>query len=220
MSMNRILNDLRKDEEEFITPNTIRSYSNKLHYEVRDVIKYLTSQGHLLQILDDLFYVKSIDECTTNQLKYSNYELIAKVLTHKKVSNWYFGLHTALTFDLKEENEVFFDNDLSIDYVINHGFTVNRPIQINGNKFSFLIFKEDLLNFGIRDNGKYRYSDLEKTILDYIYLYNCNQVRIGKIIVEVSKYKNSVSTEKILEYSKHYPANVGAVLEKVMFHGK
>ncbi|MHA1148335.1 MAG: hypothetical protein ACTSR8_08825 [Promethearchaeota archaeon] len=217
MSINRILINLRKNEDEFITSNTIRDYSNKLHYQFDYVIKFLTSQGFILEILNDLFYVKDIDEINNHKLKYSNYELISKMLAFKKITSWYFGLNTALTFDLSEKNEIFFEHDTSIDYIINYGFSVDRPIKINGNQFSFLTFKEDLLNFGIIDNGKFRYSNLEKTILDYIYLYQCNNVREGKIIVEISKYKKYVSMKRILEYMKHYPKNVEEILEKTFF---
>ena len=218
--MNRILNDLRSDEGEFITSNTVKSYSNKLHYDVGDVMKYLTSQGYILEILDGVFYVKNAEEFQTKELKYTQYELVSKVLALKNVNNWYFGLNTALTFDLDEKNDVFFDNNTSIDYIINDRFSINKPVIINGVKFLFLVFKKELLNFGIKDNGKYRYSNLEKTILDYVYLYNSNQVREGKILVEVSKYKNSVSRERLLEYTKHYPANVAAILERSNIYGK
>ncbi len=220
MSMNRILNDLRSDEEEFITSDTIRTYSKKMYYDARDVIKNFTSQGYIFEVLDDMFYIKDVDEFKNSVLKYSQYELVSKALAFKNINNWYFGLHSALPFDLNEKNEVFFGSDTEINYIITDRFTVNKPVIINGDKFLFLVFKKELLDFGIKDNGKFRYSNLEKTILDYVYLYSCNKVREGKIIVELSKYKNSVSSERISRYSKHYPANVAAILEKINFYGK
>ena len=217
MSMNRIITDLRSNEEEFINFDTIRDYSNKLNYNVRNVMKYFTSQGYILEILKDLFYVKDVDEFQKKESKYSNYELISKALALKDIKNWYFGLNTALTFDLKEKNDVFFENNTDIDYIINDRISMNKPITIDGNKFAFLSFNAELLNFGITDNGKYRYSNLEKTILDYVYLYNSNNVSQGKIIVEVSKYRNAVSMERIIEYLKYYPAIVTTILEKTNF---
>ncbi len=215
MSMNQILYDIRSEEEEIITTKTIQGYSNKKYYEVGKVINYLTSQGYILKILNNMFYVKDIDEFNKKELKYSQHELIAKALELKNAKNWYFGLHTALTFELSENNDVFFKNDTSIDYIINDRISVKKPLIINGDKFSFLVFKKELLNFGVKDHGIFRYSNLEKTILDFIYLYNCNHVREGKILVEVSKYKHVISLERLMKYSKHYPAEVGKILERI-----
>ncbi len=219
MSMNRILNELRSNESEFITSNSVRDYSNKLNYKVGDVMKYFTSQKYIFEVLNDMFYLTDVDEFQKKELKYSQYELISKALAFKNINTWYFGLNTALTFDSNEKNDVFFENNKNINYVINNRFSGDKLI-INGDIFSFLIFKKELLNFGIKDNGKYRYSNLEKTILDYVYLYNSNQVREGKIITEIMKYKNFISIERIKKYSKHYPANVAAILEKAKFYGQ
>jgi len=212
--MMRVLNSLRSDEEEFITSSTIRGYSEKLYYGVENVIKYFTSQGFIIEVLNDMFYIKDINEIRKKEIKYSPYELISRAFDFKNVKNWYFGLNTALAFDSNEKNDVIFNIDTSTNYVISDRISVDEPVIINEEKFSFLVFKDDLLNFGIKDNGKFRYSNLEKTLLDFIYLYNCNHVREGKTIVAVSKYKNIVSRDILLRYSKKYPANVAEMLEK------
>ncbi len=213
-----IVKDLRKKEDELINLDIIKEYSTKLHYNIRDVMNYLISQGYIMEVFKDLFYVKNNDEFNKKELKYSRYELITKVLMLKKVKNWYFGLNTALTFESTEKKELFFDNDKSIDYIINDRLSMNKPITIDGNKFSFFVFNNELLTFGIKTSENYRYSDLEKTILDYIYIYSSNHVGIGKIMKEASKYKNHVSKERIFEFSKHYPSIVGQILEKANFY--
>lgn len=213
-----IVKDLRKKEEELINSDIIKDYSKKLHYNLGDVVKYLTSQGYIMEVFKDLFYVKDIDEFNKKELKYSQYELVAKALALKKVKNWYFGLNTALSFEPAEKNELFFDNDTSIDYIINDRFSMDKPITIDGDKFSFFVFNNELLTFGIKTSGNYRYSDLEKTILDYVYLYCSNHVSVGKIMKEASKYKSIASKERILEYSQHYPVIVAQTLEKANFY--
>lgn len=217
MSMNSILYDLRSDNEEFITTNTIKGYSNKLYYEVEKVIKYLTSQGYIIEILNDMFYIKDINEFNGKELKYSQYELLSKALAFKNVNSWYFGLHTALSPDIKEKNEISFDKNDSVTYVINDRLSIDKPFIINGEQFSFLVFKKELLSFGLKKIGKYQFSNLEKTILDFIYLYACNRVGDGKIFNIISKYKDAVSMERIVKYSKHYPATVSEILEKSNF---
>ncbi len=220
MLLNNILYDLRSINEEFITSNTIKGYSNKKYYEVGKVIKYFTSQGYILEVLHDMFYIKDIDEFNGNELKYSQYELISKALAFKNVNNWYFGLHTAMNPDLNVKKEILIDKKENVTYIINDQVSIDKPININGEQFSFLVFKKELLSFGLKKIGKYQYSNLEKTILDFIYLYNCNRVGEGKIFNVISKYKDSVSMEKLLRYSKHYPSIVSEILEKSNYFRK
>jgi len=197
--MNRVLNRIRKDNKEFVTSEEIKSYCEKLYFNYRLINNYLISRGLIVKVLDDLYYVKSDDEIRKKRLKYSILEIIAKGLKLKRIDNWYFGLYTALKLI-----KIKVDHKNKFLYLINDKISNDKPINILGKKFRFLRFNNALFNFGIIDNG-IRYSDHEKTILDFIYLLDYNQMNENRILIEISKIIDGISEEKIMEYSQYYP---------------
>lgn len=207
--MNRIFKKLVCDGKEFATFEQIKEYSNKLYYNPNNVIKYLISRGFLLKTFKGVFYIKNDDEIKNNTLKYSYFEIVAKALEFKKIDYWYFGLYTALKL-----NNVNYKKD-SKEYIISNHSLVENPIKIMGHKFRFMIFKDTLLKFGIIENG-IKYSDLEKTLLDFIYLWRYNRFNERKIIVGINKYIDIISIEKFLKYSELYPESTRSILKKVI----
>ncbi len=208
--MNRVLNKIRQDKKEFITNDELRKYCIELYYNPRLVSDYLISRGFLVNILDDIYYVKSIDEVTKNILKYTILELVAKALNHIGVNNWYYGLYTAL--DLVN---IDYENHEGYIYLINDRLLKRKHIKILGKKFRFLRFKNAFFNFGII-NGKVKYSDLEKTILDLIYLMDFNHINENRILIELSKLLDGIIKKKIIKYSQYYPDSNKSILKKVL----
>ena len=208
--MNRVLQRLRQENKEFITSEELKKYCEEFYFNYRIISNYLITRGFLLKIFDDIYYVKSIEENRKNSLKYSVLELMEKALSIKKIKNWYYGLYTALkliNIDYKTKDNYF--------YLINDKIFEQKPIKVLGKKFRFLLFKNDLFNFGILNN-KVRYSDLEKTILDLIYLWEINHFNENKIIIEISKLLDGVLEEKILKYSEYYPKSNQNILKKAL----
>lgn len=74
--------------------------------------------------------------------------------------------------------------------------------------------KPDLLNFGIIEN-RFRYSDLEKTILDFIYIWIYNSIPRKKILINMSEYTNNLSDKRIGNYITHYPNSVKEIVEEI-----
>ncbi len=208
--MNRVLKRLRQDKKEFITSEELKKYCKELYFNHRIINNYLISRGYLVNILDNIYYVKTSDEVNQNMLKFSILELLAKALKQKHVENWYYGLYTALkliNIDYKNQDDFY--------YLINDRILKNQPIKILGKKFRFLRFKNVFFNFGII-NGKVKYSDLEKTILDLIYLWEYNHMNENRILIELSKLLNGISEEKILDYSQYYPKSNVNILKKAL----
>jgi len=164
----------------------------------------------LLNILDNIYYVKTIDEISQNMLKYSTLELVAKALKKKNIENWYYGLYTALQL-----LNIDYENQDELIYLINDKLFKNKPIKILGKKFRFLRFKNTFFKFGII-NGKVKYSDLEKTILDLIYLWEYHHTNENRILVELSKLLDGISKKKILDYSQYYPKSNSNILKKAL----
>ena len=127
----------------------------------------------------------------------------------KNVKNWYFGLYTALKLN-NMTHETF-----AIDYVVNDMIFRAKPMKIAGCKFKFVKVVPSLLDFGIIEDSL-RYSDAEKTILDFIYIWRYNGIPKEKIILDIAEWVKGTSKEKIKEYSKKYPKTIGAIAEEVV----
>jgi hypothetical protein len=208
--MKRVLEKLRQDKKEFINAEELKDYCDRLYFNYKTSSNYLISRGYLVNIFENIYYVKSKDEVRNKKINFSLLELVAKSLKLKNVKNWYFGLYTALNL-MKLE----YDNQDENFYVINDQLLNNSPTVILGKKFRFLRFKNALFNFGIINN-KIKYSDHEKTILDLLYLWESNHINENRILLELSKLLNGISEEKILEYVQYYPDSNQKLLKKAI----
>ncbi|KPK32395.1 MAG: hypothetical protein AMS24_04325 [Chlamydiae bacterium SM23_39] len=164
---------------------------------------------YIIRIFKGIFYIKSWEEIKLESFNYSNFELVSKGLELKGVKNWYFGLYTALKLN-NTTHEYF-----TVDYVITDSLYRNKPITINEHKFVFHKLKPSLLNFGIIENN-YRYSDLEKTILDFIYLWIYNSKPKKRILMNISDYAKNLSESKIRDYVHWYPKSVKEIVKEII----
>ena len=203
---NFLLKKLKIDEKEFITSEELKRYciSMGLNYEI--TIRHLVSRGYLIRIFKGIFYVKTLDEAKFGKSKYSNLELVARGLELKGVKNWYFGLCTALKF-----NNITHES-FSIDYVVNDKLLRSKPINIAGYKYRFIKLAPKLLQFGIVEDSL-RYSDPEKTFLDFIYIWRYNGVPKEKIAIDVSEWTKDISAEKTKKYAVNYPKTVQEIAD-------
>ncbi|MFX0039269.1 MAG: hypothetical protein ACFFCY_11830 [Promethearchaeota archaeon] len=208
--MNRVLKEIRNDNREFITSEEIKEYCDDLYLNYKTSSDYLITRGYLVNILEDIYYVKSVDELSRKKISYSLLELVAKSLKVKRIKNWYYGLYTALNLNHVEHN-----HEDEFLYIINDQLVKNEPVKIFGKDFRFLRFKNVLFNFGIVEN-KIKYSDHEKTILDLIYLWEYNHINENKISIEISKLLDGISIETILNYSQYYPDSNQKLLIKAL----
>ena len=136
--------------------------------------------------------------------------LVEKGLKIKGVKNWYFGLNSALKLNNMTHEE------FTIDHIINDRLFRGKVIEIVGYKFRFHKVSTDLLKFGIIKEGKIRYSNPEKTILDFLYIKRYNGVPEERIIIDVADYGGNISKVKIRKYVKYYPKTVEKTLERLL----
>ena len=207
--MNKVLKRLHLMENKFVTSKEIKKYCEEYKLDYYNTIRNLTSRRYLLRIFKGIFYVKSFEELKMGKLDYSHLELISEGLRLKGVDNWYFGLYTALKLN-NATHEHF-----PVEYIINDKIFRHESINIAGYKFKFIKLKESLLKFGIAEN-RYRYSDLEKTILDFMYIWRYNSKPKEKILMDVSDYADSISVNKIRKYSIHYPKTIKKMVEELI----
>ena len=206
--MNRIIKQLRLEGKEFTTSDELREYSRKLYYNYENVKRYLISQGYLIRIFKGIFYIKNFDEKKLGRVKYSLLELVEKGLRMKGIKNFYFGLYTALKL-----NEIPHKKN-GVIYLISDSLFRSNPIKIHGQKFKLIKLKPDLCSFGVIEN-KIGFSDPEKTLLDFIYLWKYSGMHEMNVVRNLTKYIKHVSKEKLFDYVKYYPKTNKEILEKL-----
>jgi len=210
MKTDILLRKLRMENREFVTSNELRAYCRPLKLDYDIAIRHLVPRGYMVRILKGIFYVKSLEELELGKSKYNHLELVAKGLELKKVSNWYFGLHTALKLN-NMTHETF-----AIEDVISDKLFRAKPFAIAGYRFKFSRLSPSLLRFGVKkgENGV-RYSDPQKTILDFIYIWRYNGIPEEKIAADIAAWAKNAAKEKVTAYAKKYPKTVAEIAAKV-----
>ena len=196
-----LLKKLAIDKKEFTTSEELKRYCKAMSLNYEITIRHLVSRGYLIRIFKGIFYIKTPEETKFNKPKYSYLELVAKGLELKGVKNWYFGFYTALKFN-NMTHESF-----AVDYVVNDKLLRSKPINIAGYKFRFIKLTPKLFGFGIIENNL-KYSDPEKTILDFIYTWRYNSIPREKIIPDVSDWTKNASVARIRQYAVNYPKTI------------
>ena len=210
MKMSIISEKLRIEKSEFVKREKIKEYCEKLNLDYETTLRYLLSRGYLARIFKGIFYVRSLEERKFSKSKYNHLELVSYGLKLKGVKDWYFGLWTGLKLN-NITHEYF-----TVDYVINDKIFRANPITIAEHEFKFLKIKSSLLKFGIveeKTNAMIRYSDTEKTVLYFVYIWKYNSIPSEKIIMNISKWIDNLSKDKVEEYAKKYPKSVRNIIE-------
>jgi len=198
------------DKKEFVTAGELERYCRSMRMDYATVVSYFVKRKYFVRILRGIFYVKSLEEAKLGRSRYNHLELVAKGLEVKKVGDWYFGLHTALKLN-NMTHETF-----AVEDVINDKLFRANPFTIAGCKFKFSKLSRSLLDFGIKkgENGV-RYSDPEKTVLDFIYIWRYNSIPEEKIVADVSGWAKGASRGKLRAYAKKYPKTVAEIAARV-----
>lgn len=201
MTYKLLIRKLYLEDEKFITSDHIRKYCKILKMDYNTVIRYLTHYRYLERIFKGIFYILSVEERKFNKFDISYRGAVAKALDIKGVKNWYFGLETAVKMN-NLTHEFFV-----IDYIISDTIFRAKPIGIMGNKMKFVKLKPELFKFGI-NKGKFPYSDVEKTILDMIYLYKYKGFTDTMVKNKIIDLLEHSSKKKLINYAKKYNKSV------------
>jgi predicted transcriptional regulator of viral defense system len=210
MTIKLLLRKLRIDNKEFITSEELKEYCRSTKVSYVSAVNYFLAKRYVVRIFRGIFYIRSLDEIKLGRSRYNHLELVSKGLEIKRIRNWYFGLHTALKL-----NNVTHEH-FSIEEVVNDSLLRHRPMNIAGYKFRFVKISSKLLRFGIIEKDHLRYSDHEKTVLDFIYLWRYNGIPSEKIVADISDWSKGVSKRKLRDYAGRYPATVRAIIEMVI----
>jgi hypothetical protein len=198
--MNKIDTILREAKGKILTRKDFDSLAAKYKFNKDILRRVMLNKGYLITIFRGVYYLKDYEEKKLNSLKYSPYELLALGLEKKNVK-WYFGLNTALKF-LGLTHEVF-----PVNIVINDKFNRTKPMKIAGSSFFFMKLKPslffDMKKENTGNNISIYYSNIEKTMLDMIYLkknIDLKEYKFNKslFLKESNKY-NRIVKKKIKE---------------------
>lgn len=209
MTIKLLIRKLRLEGREFATTEDMKTLCTPLKLDHRKATSYLLKERHLVRIFRGIFYVRTFDEIKLGKSRYNHLELVSRGLELKGIKNWYFGLYTALKLNnLTHEH-------FAVEYVLNDNIFRAKPIDISGYKFRFLKLKHGLFGFGTIENT-FRYSDAEKTILDFIHVWRYNGLPEEKIIMDLSEYAAGISKKKLLAYAEKYSKSVGETARKLV----
>lgn len=201
MSYPLLIRKLNLEKKKIINVDLIREYCKKLNLDYNKTITYLTNNKYLVRILKGIFYIKSADERKYDKCDIYYLDAIKEALKLKGVKNWYLGLESAI----KRNNltHEFF----VVDHIINDTIFRAKTITVMGNKIKFVKVKSELCTFGI-NKDKFPYSNIEKTLLDFIYLLKYRGFEDPLIKNKIIDYVELASKDKLFSYAKHYNKKV------------
>ena len=124
---------------------------------------------------------------------------------------WYFGLYTSLKLSgLTHEH---FDTL----FILNESIFRPKEIKVMGEKVKFSKLRSQLFGFGTITEDHIKFSDIEKTLLDFIYVSRYRSVLEERIISVIEEYSKTVKADKINDYLGFYPKTVGKMVENAGF---
>lgn len=186
------------------TKDEMKETCKRFGADVDSTINFMIWYGYLVRILRGLYYVKTMEEF---ELKKSLdiYKVLSLGLNKLRV-RWYFGLYTGLR--LNGLTHEFFDTV----FVLNDRIYRPKEIKVMGEKVKFLKLSSKLVDFGIVNETGTRFSDVEKTLLDFVYISRYRSVPEGRITSMIEEYGKRVKADKVMEYLKFYPKSVEKVV--------
>jgi len=183
----------------------IEDVCRKFNANADSTVNFMISYGYLSRILRGLYYVKTMEEFRFKKA-IDIHEILSLGMEKLKV-NWYFGLYTSLRL-----------NGLTHEYfgtifILNDKIFRPKEIKVGGEKVKFIKLKNKLFGFGIKKRDHIKFSDVEKTLLDFVYVSRYRSVPKERIISIIEEYGRNAKAKKIKEYLKFYPRTVEMVVK-------
>ncbi|MHA1627232.1 MAG: type IV toxin-antitoxin system AbiEi family antitoxin domain-containing protein [Candidatus Asgardarchaeia archaeon] len=188
-----------------VTRSEVEETCERFGADASNTINFMISYGYFVRILRGLYYVKTLEE----------FKLKRAVDAHRIISlglerlgiNWYFGLYTALR--LNGLTHEFFETI----FVLNDRIFRPKEIGIAGRKVKFIKLKSGLFGFGVIRRDGDKFSDPEKTILDFIYVLRYRGVPERRIISIIEDYGKNLDRRRLGAYLRFYPKSVGKTVK-------
>jgi len=209
MKLSILIRKLALEKNDYISSETLKEYCKDIKTSYLTTVKYLLRHNYIVRILKGIFYVKSLEERKFKKININYLDAVKKALEIKKIENWYFGLETALKLN-KVTHEYF-----TLDYVFTDSLFRPKPVTIMNHKIKFIKVNARLFRFGIIKNSL-NYSNIEKTILDFIYIGKYNSLSDNEIKNNIVDLLKLSSKRKLKIYLKYYPKTVTKLLKGII----
>lgn len=190
-----------------ITREELEKLASYFNEDIEYLVNYLIQYGYVIRILRGLYYVKTPIEFSTGGSP-PIYKLLALGM-NRITENWYFALFTALVL-----NGLTHEAYTTV-FLINDTLTRPKPIKINGTPVRILRSRRNIFDFGIITKDSLRFSDLEKTLLDFLYFANYGTLPESLAWRIWKEYVGTADAKKLREYSRWYPKSIQKVVEDV-----
>jgi len=188
-----------------VTREEMEKACERFGKDTSKAINFMISYGYLIRILRGLYYVRTLEEFSMRK-SIDTLKLISMGMNRLGVS-WYFGLNTALR--LNGATHEF----SPVIHVLSDSIYRPKIVKINGEDVKFIKLKKELFGFGVVEKNGMRYSDLEKTLLDIVYLSRYRSVPEERMVALLKEHKKDVKRKKLAEYLRFYPKSVRRVVE-------
>jgi len=188
-----------------IRRNTIESACNSFAADPTNTVNFMISYGYLVRVLRGLYYVKTPEEFMLKKAV-EIYRILSLGMDELMV-NWYFGLYTALRL-----NGVTHEFSDTI-FVLSDEIFRAKDVKVAGENVRFMKLSRNLFGFGVIEKNGVKFSDLEKTVLDMVYISKYRSTPEQRIASSIEVYANGVASKRLKEYLKSYPRTVAKVIK-------
>ncbi len=202
-----IWEQLHLKKQQFVTREQLQALAQRAGKNYRVVSKYLSDHGYIKRVFNGLYYVRSLDERARDVNDISTFELVGRGLECKGITNWFFGLETALKMN-QMTHEYY-----TLNYVITDSYRTTKIVRIIDSDFQFIQWSKALFSFGIVRQKKLKYSDPERTLIDLVY-HGLNNDRPDGSFSTYDEYVSQLDRSKIEDYLTNYPMNIKKVVWK------
>lgn len=190
----QLLNALIDQNKDFFTlKDALDIIKDKNYSTVRKLLSDMTKRGLIMRIMGGLYYRIPYDQRPGSY--FPNWHLTAEAMV--KPREYYIGFYSALDI------HGMITQPSMVEQVVTHEQVKPKVKQVKNVRFEFITLNKDLF-FGYRkqwidDFHKVNYSDLEKTILDCLYMPDYAG-GISEITKAIFKSSERMQPDRLLEY--------------------
>ena len=201
---------LVRSRRETVTGEEVAALARRLGRRPDHALRHLRRAGYLLPLFRGHYYIRGPEELRLGNPRLNPLELFAIAADRKGIGTWYYGLHTALRLNGMTHEERRDEAVISDSFYRIHGVSIGHK------RFVIRKWRAEMLTFGLIGRGPYRYSDPEKTVLDFAYW---DYWRGSKGKPETRAWREHASRmdeRKVRRYLRHYPRTVASLVEAVV----
>lgn len=188
-----------------ITREELEKLATYFSEDVDYLVNYLIQYGYIIRILRGLYYVKTPIEFSSGGSP-PIYKLLSLGMS-RITENWYFGLFTALIL-----NGLTHETYAAV-FVINDRIARPKAINVNGTPVRIIRSRRNIFEFGIIARDSLKLSNIEKTLLDFLYFSSYGTVSRELALRIWREYSEHADREKLERYLERYPISVRKVIQ-------